>query len=74
MNSTEVFLLVGEESSCYGSSASGSPSTPWPTGSCTAVGRAVERDTTTPAAIVESMRAVPLGGGLQPAGRERLAT
>ncbi|MFF9044380.1 serine hydrolase [Streptomyces parvulus] len=33
-----------------------------------------ERDTTTPAAIVESTRAVPLGGGLQPAGRERLTT
>jgi beta-lactamase class A len=31
-----------------------------------------ERDTTTPAAIVESMRAVPLGGGLRPAGRERI--
>ncbi|WP_454613956.1 serine hydrolase [Streptomyces collinus] len=34
----------------------------------------VERETTTPAAIVESMRAVPLAGGLQPAGRERLTT
>ncbi|MFZ3555925.1 serine hydrolase [Streptomyces sp. BH055] len=33
-----------------------------------------ERDTTAPAAIVESMPAVPLGGGLQPAGRERLTT
>ncbi|MFH8529136.1 serine hydrolase [Streptomyces tendae] len=33
-----------------------------------------ERDTPTPAAIVESMRAVPLGGGLQPAGREWLTT
>ncbi|WP_244941809.1 serine hydrolase [Streptomyces rubrogriseus] len=33
-----------------------------------------ERDTTTPAAIVESMRAVPLAGGLQPAGRERRTT
>ncbi|WP_187280450.1 serine hydrolase [Streptomyces sp. IB2014 016-6] len=33
-----------------------------------------ERDTTTPAAIVESMRAVPLGGGLQPADCERLTT
>ncbi|WP_435863774.1 serine hydrolase [Streptomyces tendae] len=33
-----------------------------------------ERDTTTPAAVVESMRAVPLAGGLQPAGRERLTT
>ncbi|MFJ8804825.1 hypothetical protein [Streptomyces sp. NPDC102490] len=33
-----------------------------------------ERDTTTPAAIVESMRAMPLGGGLRPAGRERITT
>lgn len=190
MISTEVFFPADEESSRYGSSASGSPSTPWPTGSRTAVGRAVggrssapahaplttpktfgpttrrsttpegnsrgpetpptrrtrrhhcgcgvalprrrpaggaaaarqrhntatnlpldllggptavtasasglddattrfdrnepqlnvstgpddERDTTTPAAIVESMRAVPLAGALQPAGRERLTT
>ena len=31
-----------------------------------------ERDTTTPAAIVGSIRAVTLGDGLEPAGRERL--
>jgi len=31
-----------------------------------------ERDTTTPAAIVGSIRAVTLGDGLQPAGREQL--
>ena len=31
-----------------------------------------ERDTTTPAAIVGSIRAVTLGNGLHPAGRERL--
>jgi beta-lactamase class A len=31
-----------------------------------------ERDTTTPAAIVGTIRAVTLGDGLQPAGRERL--
>ncbi|CAM5375947.1 hypothetical protein STENM327S_09041 [Streptomyces tendae] len=41
MISTEVFFPADEESSRYGSIASGSPSTPWPTGSCTAVGRAV---------------------------------
>ncbi len=40
MISTEVFCPADEESSRYGSSASGSPSTPWPTGNCTAVGRA----------------------------------
>ncbi|GAA1287893.1 hypothetical protein GCM10009579_58970 [Streptomyces javensis] len=41
MISTEVFFPADEESLRYGSSASGSPSTSWPTGSCTAVGRAV---------------------------------
>ncbi|MFI7325009.1 hypothetical protein ACIBQ3_10085 [Streptomyces rubiginosohelvolus] len=41
MISTEVFFSAEEESSRYGRSVSGSPSTPWPSGSCTAVGRAV---------------------------------
>ncbi|MGE9697585.1 hypothetical protein [Streptomyces sp. NRRL F-5630] len=41
MISAEVFFPADEESSRHGSGASGSPSTPWPTGSRTAVGRAV---------------------------------